>query len=49
MVETKDNEIYELKCEICGKVIRSLSENQADYNMKSHMITHGKLKIEVVK
>ena len=36
-----DTEIYELKCEVCGKVIKSLSENQADMNMKQHKLTHG--------
>jgi len=34
-----DTEIYELTCEKCGKVIKSLSESQADYNMKAHKIT----------
>ena len=34
-----DYEVYELTCKKCGKVIRSLSENQADYNMKAHELT----------
>ena len=42
MVEQKDNEIYELKCNHpgCNKVIRSLSENQANFNMKQHKLIH---------
>jgi len=39
MVKKKDYEVYELTCKKCGKVIRSLSENQADYNMKAHELT----------
>ena len=35
-----DKEIYELKCEVCGKVIISLSENQVSMNMKQHKLTH---------
>jgi len=37
MVKAKDYKVYTLKCE-CGKVIVSLSEAQADYNMKVHKI-----------
>jgi len=40
----KDKEVYELKCKICGKIIKSLSENQADYNLKIHMMKHEKEK-----
>jgi hypothetical protein len=36
-----DTEIYKLKCEVCGKVIKSLSKNQVDMNMKQHKLTHG--------
>lgn len=32
-------EIHELTCPKCGKLITSLYESQADYNMKAHMIT----------
>jgi hypothetical protein len=35
----KDYEIHELTCPKCGKIIVSLSEAQADYNMKAHAIT----------
>lgn len=33
-------EIYELKCNVCNKVITALSENQANYNLKAHELTH---------
>lgn len=42
MVKTKQNkhyEIHELTCDKCGKVIVSLNESQADYNMKAHKLT----------
>lgn len=34
-----DTEIYELTCDKCGKVIKSLSENQANQNMKVHKLS----------
>lgn len=37
--KAKDYEVYDLTCEKCGKRIISLSEAQADYNMKAHKIT----------
>jgi len=37
-----NTEIYELTCGKCGKVIKSLSENQANFNMKQHKLTHEK-------
>lgn len=33
-------EVHEIKCKMCGKVIQSLSEDQARSNMKSHMMIH---------
>lgn len=39
-MENKKNKIYKLTCPICKKKIVSLSENQADYNMKAHRLTH---------
>jgi len=31
--------IYEKKCEHCGKIIKSLSESQAQYNYEAHKIS----------
>lgn len=42
MEAENNNEIYELTCEVCGKIIKSLSENQATFNMKQHKLTHDK-------
>lgn len=39
MEKENDYEIYELTCEKCNKKIVSLSENQANYNMKAHKLT----------
>ena len=42
METENNNEIYELTCEVCGKIIKSLSENQANFNMKQHKLIHEK-------
>ena len=44
MEQNNLREVYELKCEICGKVVTSLNENQADYNMKAHKLSHKRKK-----
>jgi hypothetical protein len=32
--------VYVRKCKICGREIVSLSEKQAEANLKSHMLRH---------
>ncbi len=36
----KIQEVHELKCNICGKLIIAINEGQADYNMKQHKLSH---------
>lgn len=36
----KNKEIYAIKCRKCGKIIKSLSENQFNYNLKQHREMH---------
>ena len=39
MVKAKDYEVFIKVCKKCGKRIISLSEDQADYNLRAHEIT----------
>lgn len=36
------DKVIKKKCDICGKIITSLNENQAQYNLDSHKLTHKK-------
>lgn len=37
-----DPQVYKLVCEVCGKVISSLYEPQAEHNMDEHKRTQHK-------
>ncbi len=39
MTDKIKNKIYRKVCPICKKEITSLSEEQADYNFKAHLIS----------
>ncbi|MEI6849709.1 MAG: hypothetical protein WCK29_01595 [archaeon] len=40
-------EVYELECPVCHKLIKSLNENQTHYNYKLHFESHAKNQKEV--
>ena len=39
------------KCDICGRVFEGYTENQAQYQLEQHLLSHkfGKLKVESKK
>lgn len=40
MSDNNNNEILIWKCKKCGKVIKSLYQNQLDVNINSHEVAH---------
>lgn len=37
-----NQQVYELECPVCKRLIRSLNENQAHYNYRLHFESHQK-------